>query len=340
MNRASRDRAAALLAFALGAAGCRDRDRDPVPTDIDGDGLTNDVDLDDDGDGLPDEIDVDDDGDGGFDRPAPQDIIDAAAAAAAAYCEYGELCCGFTMRFESGGDGIDACEERLRQELEVEFVQAAAVAGAAPDWSFSNEHGLINFPSPAALRCPEATVEKGQRVRFETIDMFLLPFFHGTTEEGQPCVTAWDCGRRLRCEGLAENPWMPGVCAPLPTEGTGCGATEPVCPVGTSCTATGEREICERPHLVNEACLVFDFDGKTTDNCAADQWCDATLEEPVCRPVLREGDPCAEDRQCLAFDCPAPDHECPLNHPLYVAAHAVALEWCAEMFPTLEPLPQ
>jgi hypothetical protein len=323
----------------IAASACHDREHDPVPADVDGDGLLNDVDTDDDGDGRPDDVDVDADGDGGLDRPAPEEIPEAVDVAAEAYCQYAQECCQWHLDFNPDR-WSDGCEQDLRAALLVEFVQAAVGATAAGDWSMWDEERRTLSFEPLMLRCPDFWVEKGQRPRLEILDMFLLPFVLGTVAEGEPCVTRWDCDRRLRCEGLTEGPLVPGVCAPLPTEGTSCGATEPRCPAGTSCTIFAESTRCERPRPESEPCHVFELDGRTTDNCAADQWCDEGVVDPVCRPVLREGDPCTEARQCLAFDCPAQDRQCPPVAPVYDASYETVQTWCEEVFPSLQPLPR
>lgn len=303
--------------------------------DADDDGLTNDVDTDDDGDGVPDDVDVDIDGDGAVEEAPSEGAIEAAWATAIAFCEEASECCSSVMNpedfgFENWVDFKAACQPAGFVEQLPGFAQAAATAGAAIDQpAWQAEHGSA---APGGVGSDECMpVGKGQTVRRRELDEMILPYFHGTIPIGEHCSTLWDCEADGRCEGLVEGSSEPGTCGVRPREDGPCGDSEPYCPIGLICADTPERRACERPREENELCAAFELEGRATDNCGAEQWCDATLETPACRPVLREGDPCEEDRQCLAFECTA--EGCAPADSWWANTQNVLHAWCPDALP-------
>lgn len=307
--------------------------------DIDGDGISNDVDTDDDGDGIPDDVDVDADGDGVLEESPSADAIAAAWALAAASCEEAINCCSMVLNPEDLGfsnwvEFRPVCYPDHFIEALPGFAQAVATAGAAIDQqAWQAEHGSASPDESGGLpECAGEPVDKGGAVRLPAVDELVLPYFHGTTGMGESCFTLWDCEADARCEALDTTSGAPGTCGLRPREGGSCGESEPYCPVALVCSITGEVSVCERPRNENDFCGVFELGGRTTDNCRAEQWCDATFVTPACRPVLREGDPCAEDRQCLSFECGADG--CAPATDWWQTTQDLLHAWCPDVMPS------
>lgn len=298
--------------------------------DADGDGTSNSIDTDDDDDGIQDDADVDIDGDGLVEGAPSTEVVAAAREIAHMFCEI-EFNCSCMWGGLSGGgsDDVDLCASLQTQTFLPEVAQAAATAGAAVSGdqaSFETYHG-----------CP--VLEKDHTFRVPTVDELMLPRFHGTRTLGERCFTRWDCSADGRCEGL-DHPDQPATCALRPVLGGPCAATEPYCPADLTCTVTDDGTRCDSARRENEFCRVFELGARVTDDCEVDLWCDEDLETPACRPALREGDPCQEDRQCMGFACDQSEAACPpwTEPPVWQGSQEDLRESCEQMFPTADPV--
>ncbi len=308
----------------------------PPEGDIDGDGLSNDVDTDDDGDAVPDDVDVDADGDGALEEEPSADAVQVAWEVATVDCERALECC-ITSLDDYGYDNSDdfrvACAPASFVDTLPSFAQAAATAGAALDqaaWDAENR-GLSPVDSFTARGCEnEEVINKGGANRLPGLDELVLPYFHGTRAIGEECATLWDCEASARCEGLGSGEM--GTCALRPRWDGPCGGSEPYCYLGQICVVTDGEPVCADPRGENDFCWVFEHGGLVTDNCDGRNWCDEMLDTPACRPLLYPGDPCEEDRQCAAFECG--EDGCPERPDSEAAWRASLEDWCSGM---LEP---
>jgi hypothetical protein len=289
---------------------------------------------------VPDDRDVDADGDGLIDDMPPAEVVEAAWVGVQTECRWAAQCCSMVVQSFSSEEDLPACHEGQLGGLLVDFAQAAATAGATVDAEAWLAEKRSEVPwEGGGLNCPDYAVEKGQQTRRETIDGLLLPWFHGTTPIGDACFTLWDCAVEGRCEGLVQGSGEPGTCAIRPYEGGPCAGSEPYCLVGNTCNVSESSSVCERPRDENEFCSAFELGGRRTDNCSAEQWCDIDFVTPACRPVLRVGDPCTEDRQCIAFACTdeGDGPACPPFQDWFQTMREMMRDWCHEQLPTTEP---